>query len=448
MDDEDAADISELDFQEIFNESRPGYPRVSKEVHYIMGTVLAVVGVAGLLGNIVVLFVFTRFRRLRGPFSCFIVNLAFADLGTSVLHVMAVISCFKERWAFGQLGCMVYAAGVGHFGLLSIVTLSAIAVERYMVITAKPISGQWKITERGSRKVCLLAWSYCFALSLPPLFGWSRYIPEGFFTSCSWDYSSRTAANRAFYIYLLIFGFILPVTIITYCYTFILMAIFEHGKEMTSIKTHEGGRKKMSSTVSTAAPVSSTIRTAEIILVLVVLFMISWTPYAIVTLIGQFGNKGVITPWLSALPAFFAKASVVYNPIVYGLSHPHFRASLRQYFASGSPESLARAQSSLRVSHSNRHHTHFRCFHMGDGSKRYYSEPDNRSIVQSYRSNPPYWKSTQRNVSTTLCNSRSSLQGGNGEVMVVTTSSQTPLCTFYESPVLSKTCRLEQITSS
>ncbi|RZF35391.1 hypothetical protein LSTR_LSTR013865 [Laodelphax striatellus] len=58
--------------------------------------------------------------------------------------------------------------------------------------------------------VCLLAWSYCFALSLPPLFGWSRYIPEGFFTSCSWDYSSRTAANRAFYIYLLIFGFILP----------------------------------------------------------------------------------------------------------------------------------------------------------------------------------------------------------------------------------------------
>lgn len=51
---------------------------------------------------------------------------------------------------------MIYAAGVGHFGLLSIVTLSAIAVERFMVITAKPLSGQWKITERGARQVCNL----------------------------------------------------------------------------------------------------------------------------------------------------------------------------------------------------------------------------------------------------------------------------------------------------
>ena len=48
---------------------------------------------------------------------------------------------------------MLYAFGVGFFGLLSIVTLSAIAVERYMVITAKPLSGNWKITRFGARKV-------------------------------------------------------------------------------------------------------------------------------------------------------------------------------------------------------------------------------------------------------------------------------------------------------
>jgi hypothetical protein len=47
----------------------------------------------------------------------------------------------------------VYACGVGFFGLLSIVTLAAIAVERYMVITAKPFSGNWKITQYAARKV-------------------------------------------------------------------------------------------------------------------------------------------------------------------------------------------------------------------------------------------------------------------------------------------------------
>nr|CAD7573162.1 unnamed protein product [Timema californicum] len=50
-------------------------------------------------------------------------------------------------------GCMLYACGVGYFGLLSIVILSAIAVERYMVITAKPLSGSWKMTQYGARKV-------------------------------------------------------------------------------------------------------------------------------------------------------------------------------------------------------------------------------------------------------------------------------------------------------
>lgn len=52
-------------------------------------------------------------------------------------------------------GCVIYACGVGFFGLLSIVTLSAIAVERYMVITAKPFSGNWKITQYAARKVSL-----------------------------------------------------------------------------------------------------------------------------------------------------------------------------------------------------------------------------------------------------------------------------------------------------
>ncbi|XP_075215320.1 rhodopsin, GQ-coupled-like [Lycorma delicatula] len=357
-----------------------GYPKVSWEVHYFMGSILALVGVAGIVGNIIVLFVFTRFRRLRGPFSCFIVNLALADLTTSVLHIMAVYSCFNKRWAFGKIGCMIYAAGVGHFGLLSIVTLSAIAVERFMVITAKPLSGQWKITERGARQVCVFAWWYCFSLSLPPLFGWSRYIPEGFFTSCSWDYTTRTTANRAYYIYLLTFGFLIPVTIITYCYVFILTAIFEHGKEMSAIKAIKGGRQPLTSSLPTA-PASSTIRTAEIILTLVLLFLLSWTPYAVVTLIGQFGNQGLVTPWVSALPAFFAKASVVYNPIVYGLSHPHFRASLRQYLAGGSPESIARVPSSLRMTN-NRHQAHFRCFPLRQGStKHYHSEPEQRQVT-------------------------------------------------------------------
>jgi hypothetical protein len=50
-------------------------------------------------------------------------------------------------------GCTIYAFGVGQFGLVSIVTLSTIAIERYLVITAKPVSGSWKLTRQGATKV-------------------------------------------------------------------------------------------------------------------------------------------------------------------------------------------------------------------------------------------------------------------------------------------------------
>ncbi|KAK7790053.1 hypothetical protein R5R35_007429 [Gryllus longicercus] len=122
-------------------------------VHLVMGALLLAVGAAGVLGNALVLVVFTRFRRLRGPFSAFIVNLAVADLTTSLLHGMVAASCFQGHWIFGTYGCILYAFGVGYFGLLSIVTLSAIAVERYLVITAKPMSASWKLSQFGARKV-------------------------------------------------------------------------------------------------------------------------------------------------------------------------------------------------------------------------------------------------------------------------------------------------------
>ncbi|XP_054258107.1 rhodopsin-like [Macrosteles quadrilineatus] len=443
-----------------------GYlPEIRPEVHYVVGSLLLAVGTAGVLGNALVLFVFTRFRRLRGPFSSFVVNLAVADLCTSLLHGMAVVSSFKHRWAFGRLGCMLYAGGVGHFGLLSIVTLAAIAVERYWVITAKPLSGSRKLTKYGARKTCVFAWLYCLTMSLPPFFGWSKYEPEGFLTSCSWDYTTRSSANRAYYIYLLTLGFVMPVAVISYCYVFIMVAILAHGREMKDVKANGGGKPRgyISTRPFVHTRSSSTVRTAEIIFVLVLLFIISWTPYAVITFIGQFGPREWLNPWVTALPAFFAKASVVYNPIIYGLSHPHFRSSVKQYISActtgvssstmaGSqrgcpgkrPSVPARDVASSPASIHALHRTHFRCFprHTVNGEHSFHSEPDPRgmTLLQMERPVVLQWhgvKSGKNRVLTTLntpnCNILSNTLVITSEGMVTTgsqTSSRIPLSLY------------------
>lgn len=195
--------------------------------------------------------------------------------------------------------------------------------------------------EKNVFQVCLVVWFYCLAMALPPLFGWSAYVPEGYLTSCSWDYLTRTPTNRAYYIYLLTLGFLIPVSVITYCYVFILAAIFAHSREMKSVKStgsnfysahahpnqlpflggsmygslsgslSRGVAYCMNPSNPTRATMvswaSSTIRTAEIILMLILLFLVAWVPYAVVTLVGQFGDVELITPWVSALPGIFAK---------------------------------------------------------------------------------------------------------------------------------------------
>ena len=83
------------------------------------------------------------------------------------------------------------------------------------------------------------------------------------------------------------------------------------------------------------------LRTVLCLLSQALLFLMAWTPYAVVSLIGQFGplDEGGQVQWLSPLttsiPSFFAKSAIVSNPLIYGFFHPKFRSSvsriLRQF---------------------------------------------------------------------------------------------------------------------
>lgn len=51
--------------------------------------------------------------------------------------------------------------------------------------------------------------------------------------------------------------------------------------------------------------------------IMIMAFMIAWTPYSIFSLIKQFGNPDSISPGMAILPSLFAKTSICYNPIIY-----------------------------------------------------------------------------------------------------------------------------------
>lgn len=71
-------------------------------------------------------------------------------------------------------GCEFYAFCGALFGISSMITLTAIALDRYLVIT-RPLAAVGMVSKRRAGLVLLGVWLYSLAWSLPPLFGWSKW---------------------------------------------------------------------------------------------------------------------------------------------------------------------------------------------------------------------------------------------------------------------------------
>ncbi|XP_070425795.1 melanopsin isoform X5 [Equus przewalskii] len=245
---------------------------VPDHAHYTMGTVILLVGLTGMLGNLTVIYTFCRSRGLRTPANMFIINLAVSDFLMSFTQAPVFFaSSLYKQWLFGKAGCEFYAFCGALFGITSMITLTAIALDRYLVIT-RPLATVGVVSKRWAALVLLGIWLYALAWSLPPFFGWSAYVPEGLLTSCSWDYMTFTPSVRAFTMLLMCFVFFLPLLVIVYCYVFIFRAIRETGR------------------------------------------------YA-----------HVLTPYMNSVPAVIAKASAIHNPIIYAIIHPKYRMAIAQH---------------------------------------------------------------------------------------------------------------------
>ncbi|XP_021357501.1 rhodopsin, GQ-coupled [Mizuhopecten yessoensis] len=303
------------------------FPPVTEEWHYIIGVYITIVGLLGIMGNTTVVYIFSNTKSLRSPSNLFVVNLAVSDLIFSAVNgfPLLTVSSFHQKWIFGSLFCQLYGFVGGVFGLMSINTLTAISIDRYIVIT-KPLQASQTMTRRKVHLMIVIVWVLSILLSIPPFFGWGAYIPEGFQTSCTFDYLTKTARTRTYIVVLYLFGFLIPLIIIGVCYVLIIRGVRRHDQKMLTITRS----MKTEDARANNKRARSELRISKIAMTVTCLFIISWSPYAIIALIAQFGPAHWITPLVSELPMMLAKSSSMHNPVVYALSHPKFRKALYQ----------------------------------------------------------------------------------------------------------------------
>ncbi|KAM9561183.1 melanopsin-A-like [Salvelinus alpinus] len=309
--------------------SRHPFPTVDvpDHVHYTIGVVILAIGITGMVGNFLVIYAFSRSKSLRTPANMFIINLAITDLLMCLTQApIFFTTSMHKRWIFGEKGCELYAFCGALFGICSMITLMVIAVDRYFVIT-RPLASIGVLSKKRALLILMAAWVYSLGWSLPPFFGWSAYVPEGLLTSCSWDYVTFTPSVRAYTMLLFTFVFFIPLIVIMYCYFFIFRAIRTTNKAVSKINCNGSTRDSIKS----FRRLKNEWKMAKIALIVILLYVISWSPYSVVALTAFAGYADFLTPYMNSVPAVIAKASAIHNPIIYAITHPKYRMAIAKY---------------------------------------------------------------------------------------------------------------------
>nr|ABI97873.1 long wavelength-sensitive opsin [Coenonympha tullia] len=305
------------------------FPPMNPLWYGLLGFVMVVLAVISICGNGMVVYIFTTTKTLKTPSNILVVNLAFSDfLMMALMAPPMVVNCYYETWVFGPLACQLYACAGSLLGCASIWTMTMIAFDRYNVIVkgiaAKPL------TINGALLRVFGIWMFSLIWTVAPMFGWGRYVPEGNMTACGTDYLDKSWVHRSYILVYSVFCYYAPLFLIIYSYTFIVQAVAAHEKAMReqAKKMNVASLRQQSDADKNT---SAECKLAKVALMTISLWFMAWTPYLVINYAGIFETM-TMSPIVTIWGAVFAKANAVYNPIVYGISHPKYRAALYARF--------------------------------------------------------------------------------------------------------------------
>ncbi|XP_006624058.1 opsin, ultraviolet-sensitive [Apis laboriosa] len=302
------------------------YPEPNPSLHYLLALLYILFTFLALLGNGLVIWIFCAAKSLRTPSNMFVVNLAICDFFMMIKTPIFIYNSFNTGFALGNLGCQIFAVIGSLTGIGAAITNAAIAYDRYSTI-ARPLDG--KLSRGQVILFIVLIWTYTIPWALMPVMGvWGRFVPEGFLTSCSFDYLTDTNEIRIFVATIFTFSYCIPMILIIYYYSQIVSHVVNHEKALRE-QAKKMNVDSLRSNANTSSQ-SAEIRIAKAAITICFLYVLSWTPYGVMSMIGAFGNKALLTPGVTMIPACTCKAVACLDPYVYAISHPKYRLELQK----------------------------------------------------------------------------------------------------------------------
>nr|XP_005510493.1 probable G-protein coupled receptor 25 [Columba livia] len=254
----------------------------------------------GLVGNLFVIVLMAKKSRGKRMVDTFVLNLAVADVVfVCTLPFWVAAGAQGNRWLLGEGLCKLSSYVIAVNRCSSILFLTALSVERYLVIR-KVLDTKVMGSQRHVRVTCGVIWAVSLLLGAPTLL-YRRLDGD----DC-WDEDGED-----FSLAMVFLTFLLPLGVISFCYCSIYCRLQRH------VRLGRGVR-----------------RSHRAIVTIVTAFLCSWLPLNACKVLLFFLAKGMLVlsqgqevalRWLVATSTCLAFVNSCVNPLIYALMDGHCR---------------------------------------------------------------------------------------------------------------------------
>ena len=280
-------------------------------------TLYVIIFLIGVSGNSLVVYVVLRNKAMQTITNIFITNLAISDIMMCMLAVpFTPLAFFMNTWVFGEALCHIVPMSLCICVYVSTLTSTAIAVDRYFVIV-------YPFKPRMKTCVCLLmivaVWIISVSISLP--LGIYQKIKEEEGTRVCREEWAKPQARQFFTVTSLVLQYIVPCSIITYCYAKVSLALRKRSKTRIGSGTANRERDEME--------IRRKRRTNKMLIAMVTIFVCCWLPLNMVLLVVEYHTTFDYFTFTFFLAHVIAMSSTIYNPFLYAWMNDNFKKEFK-----------------------------------------------------------------------------------------------------------------------
>ncbi|XP_027016416.2 trace amine-associated receptor 13c-like [Tachysurus fulvidraco] len=290
---------------------------VSPAVYILLYVCSAAVVFLTMCGNLLIIISVLHFKQLHTPTNMLLLSLAVSDFLVGALVMPPVLIWMIELcWIFGRDFCISFWFIDGFLTIISIYTITLIAVDRYLALS-NPFLYSSRVSVRITAVVIVFDWCLVVAYNLTFI-----YFSGNFTGSVMCPGECLFIVNEVWSVIDLVVLFIFPLSVIIILYTLVFVIAKKHATAIRELNNHT--RRKTQKITSYS--IKSERKAAKVLGILVSVFLVCLLPYFIYSLLGDVIE--IQTETFQKLMIILYFNSTI-NPVIYALFYPWFRRCVK-----------------------------------------------------------------------------------------------------------------------